>query len=180
MMLVIHPQDVSTDFLGALYEGMEVERLMALAPGEESRVVKALRRTPAGERLMMLGHGGAAGLLSIGGRSALQCVVGAAAAPELKGRLELVGIWCHAKQYAETHGLKGLWSGMIISEVAEAELCMGVRIPQEEVTRENEALARHLRRFLDTLPLAEIPARMKELVHSPLTEFNYNNFYYYG
>ena len=52
---------------------------------------------------------------------------------------------------------------------------------QEELDRENVKLARRLRTLLDErIPLSEIPKRMLAMddVHSPLTTFNYNNFYY--
>ena len=52
---------------------------------------------------------------------------------------------------------------------------------QEELHRETVRLARRLRTLLgEGIPLSEIPKRMLSLddVHSPLTIFNYSNFYY--
>ena len=52
---------------------------------------------------------------------------------------------------------------------------------QEELDRENVKMARRLRSLLDArIPLSEIPKRLLAMdnVHSPLTTFNYKNFYY--
>lgn len=69
---------------------------------------------------------------------------------------------------------------MIVSEVSEA-LLYQVETTQEELDRENMKLAMRLRTLLDErIPMSEIPKRMLEMddVHSPLTTFNYKNFYY--
>ena len=69
---------------------------------------------------------------------------------------------------------------MIISELSEA-LLYNVETTQVELDRENVKLARRLRTLFDEgIPLREIPKRMLALddVHSPLTAFNYKNFYY--
>ena len=70
---------------------------------------------------------------------------------------------------------------MIVSELCEA-LLYQVETTQEELDRENVKLARRLRTLLDTrIPLSEIPKRILVMddVHSPLTTFNYKNFYYF-
>lgn len=69
---------------------------------------------------------------------------------------------------------------MIISELSEA-LSYHVETTQEELDSENVKLARRLRILFDKcIPLYEIPEIMLALddVHSPLTVFNYKNFYY--
>ena len=77
-------------------------------------------------------------------------------------------------------GLHGLFTGMIVSELSEA-LLYQVETTEEELDRENVKLAMRLRLLLDAIiPLNEIPKRMLAMddVHSPMTTFNYNNFYY--
>ena len=77
-------------------------------------------------------------------------------------------------------GLHGLFSGMIVSELSET-LLYQVETTQEELDRENVKLAHRLRALLDErIPLSETPKRMLAMddVHSPLTTFNYKNFYY--
>ena len=79
------------------------------------------------------------------------------------------------------HGFdKGLFSGMVVTEMDEA-LAYGIETIQEELDCENIKLAKHLRFLLDEgIPLIDVPVRMLELddVHSPLTNFNYNNIFY--
>ena len=82
--------------------------------------------------------------------------------------------------YLALEGLHGLFSGMIVSELNEA-LLYQVETTQEELDRENVKLALRLRTLFDEgIPLSEIPERMLAMddVHSPLTTFNYKNFYY--
>ena len=91
-----------------------------------------------------------------------------------------MAVWCNADKFARAEGLHGLFTGMIVSEVSEA-LLYQVETTQEELDRENVKLAMRLRTLLDErIPLSEIPKRMLEMddVHSPLTTFNYKNFYY--
>ena len=70
---------------------------------------------------------------------------------------------------------------MIISELHEAEE-NNIPATKEEIDIEMEKFVDRLRFCIETYGLHDVPARMLELndVHSPLTEFNYNNLYYYG
>ena len=116
-MLVIHPADTSTDFLRVLYEGREGIRLLR---GYESRneVNDILFHLPAGEAVMLLGHGSDAGLFRkqdgvyslYVGRSMAYCL----------RKHWVIGVWCHACLFAEQLRLHGLFSGMIVSEKDEA------------------------------------------------------------
>ena len=69
---------------------------------------------------------------------------------------------------------------MIISEMSEAEE-YGIATTLDEIRSSNRTMFCHLRKLIDEeTPWHEIPARMKEMdnEHTPLSEFNYNNFYY--
>ena len=69
---------------------------------------------------------------------------------------------------------------MIVSEMNEA-LLYQVETTQEELDRENVKLATRLRTLLDErIPLNKIPKRILAMddAHSPLTTFNYKNFFY--
>lgn len=93
----------------------------------------------------------------------------------------IVAVWCNADQFARAEGLHGLFTGMIVSELSEA-LLYQVETTQEELDRENVKLAIRLRTLFDErIPLNEIPKRMLAMddVHSPLTTFNYKNFFYF-
>lgn len=60
-------------------------------------------------------------------------------------------------------------------------LLYNVETTQEELSSENAKLFRWLRALLDeNIPMKEIPKRIQALddVRTPLTIFNYNNFFY--
>ena len=91
----------------------------------------------------------------------------------------VIGIWCHADLFARKELLHGLFSGMIVSEMPEAQK-YGIACTQEELDRENVNLAERLRALFDhDVPFQEIPSRLAEMdtARTQLTRFNYNNFY---
>lgn len=175
-MLVIHPQDRSTEFLRALYEKMEGVTLLC---GGESRkqLASILYHRPPGELFMLLGHGGAEGLFRKE-EEEYRCYVGRSMAFCLR-RHPVVGVWCHANLFAESVRLHGLFSGMIVSDMAEARE-YGLITTEEELERENERLAQNLRDALDKGESFEKicnAIRSAERHESALTAFNYNSFY---
>ncbi len=182
MTLVIHPKDNTTLMLQMLYEGSELQ--LITAPLSRRQMRRCIRNTGAQERIFLLGHGSAAGLLY---RSAEEeaafsglIISHAHAFPLRRHGANLVGIWCNAVDFARKESLHGLFSGMIISELEEARE-YGVYTTQEELNCENVNLAKNLRFLLDAqVPLCDIPARLQELDESDseLTRFNYKNFFY--
>lgn len=181
-MLVIHPKDKTTAMLTALYDGLEAQVVADHRTTKE--MGHLLHHVSMQERIMLLGHGSDKGLFFRADDSKDEfdkIIVGHSHAYHLrKHGGNIVAIWCNADQFARAEGLHGLFSGMIVSELNEA-LLYQVKTTQEELNRENVKLARRLRALIDErIPLSEIPKRMLAMddVHSPLTTFNYNNFYY--
>ena len=181
-MLVIHPKDKTTMMLSALYEGMGARVIDDDCSTKE--MGNLLHHISTQERIMLLGHGSDKGLFFRKDDSKEhfdKIIVGHPHAYYLrKHGGNLVAVWCHADLFARAEGLHGLFTGMIVSELDEARL-YHVETTQEELDRENVKLARRLRSLLDEhTSLHEIPGRMLDLddVHSSLTTFNYNNFYY--
>lgn len=181
-MFVIHPKDKTTAILSALYEGMEAKVIDDFRSTKE--MGKLLHHVSTQERLMFLGHGSDKGLFFRADDTKDvfdKLIVFHPHAYHLrKHRGNIVAIWCNADKFAQTEGLHGLFTGMIISELSEA-LLYNIETTQEELDRENVKLARRLRALLDEgISLNEIPQRVQALddVHSPLTTFNYKNFYY--
>ena len=136
------------------------------------------------KRIMLLGHGSDKGLFFRKDDSKEEfdkIIVGHSHAYHLrKHGGNIVAVWCNADQFARAEGLHGLFSGMIVSAMSEA-LLYQVETTQEELDRENVKLAMRLRTLLDeNIRLSEIPERMlaSDDVHSPLTTFNYQYFYY--
>lgn len=181
-MLVIHPKDKTTAMLSALYDGVGAHVVYDCCSTNE--MGHLLHHVSPQERIMLLGHGSEKGLFFRADDSKTvfdKIIVGHPHAFHLrKHGGNIVAVWCNADRFARTEGLHGLFSGMIVSELDEA-LLYQVETTQEELDRENVKLARRLRALLDDeTPLGEIPERMAALddVRSPLTTFNYNNFYY--
>ena len=181
MITVIHPEDETTAALKGLYEGMEYQLVNQHMTNREVRHV--LNHAHAFEWMMILGHGSKNGLLSSMDHTKNfdRVLVGKSHLFYLRKQHRLIGIWCHADEFAEEHHLSGLFTGMFISELEEAQE-HGVSTTKEEVERELFKFVQRLRGLLDEgVDLAEIPQQLKDMddVHSPLTEFNYHSVYYF-
>lgn len=181
-MLVIHPKDKTIAMLSVLYVGLSATVI------EDNRTSKEVRHllhhASSQERVMLLGHGTENGLFFREDDSRKEfdrIIVGHSQAYHLrKHGGNLIGIWCHADEFARKEGLHGLFSGMIISEAEEAEE-YGINASQCIINKENDVMFGKLRGLLDEgLPLHEIPARMKALneEQTPITDFNYGHFFY--
>ena len=176
-MLVIHPSDRTTDFLRTLYEGRDGARLLT-CKASRKELGSILFHLRPGERVMLLGHGTDAGLFRLEEDGEYRLYVGHTMAYALR-KHPVIGIWCHADLFARKELLRGLFSGMIVSEMPEAQK-YGIACTQEELDRENVNLAERLRALFDhDVPFQEIPSRLAEMdtARTQLTRFNYNNFY---
>lgn len=145
---------------------------------------RLLHHVSSQERIMLLGHGTENGLFFREDDSSKEfdgIIVGHSHAYHLrKHGGNLIGIWCHADDFARKEGLHGLFSGMIVSDTDEAEE-YGINVPQFVIEEENIVMFGKLRGLLDEgLPLHEIPARMEALndAHTPVADFNYRHFFY--
>ncbi len=123
--LVIHPSDPSTDMLKHVYMGKDYTVIQNPNVSPE-----ALRQAIiAHDRIIMLGHGVPQGLIDPnvmtrrGGHSRWYLI------DDSFGKLlktkDTVSIWCYSDQYFLRHGIKGFHTGMIISEVKEAQYVLG-------------------------------------------------------
>lgn len=181
-MLVIHPKDKTTSMLSALYDGQEAQVVDGYRSTKDTE--RLLHHVSRQERIMLLGHGSDKGLFFRTDDSKEgfdKIIVGHPHAYHLRRHGgNIVAVWCNADLFARAEGLHGLFTGMIVSELSEA-LLYNVATTQAELDQENVKLAMRLRTLLDErIPLGEIPKRMLEMddVHSPLTTFNYRNFFY--
>ena len=177
-MTVIHANDPTTQFLSLLYSQREDLKAHITEKNTNMEVIRAVR---SDNSIMMLGHGNRYGLFSIPRKDGTynRHLINSDHVQFLRGK-PCIGIWCHADQFADDYKLHGLFSGMIISELKEAE-DEEVTTTREELDREMVKFATRLRDCLQQYDLKEIPARMRELddTRSPLTQFNYNNLYYF-
>ena len=165
--VVFHPDDPTTDFLSAIYEGKGWE--VITNPFLEQDEAAGLINTH--DRIICLGHGSPQGLFGGWG-----FIVDASLAPLLKKK-QLIAIWCHADQFIEQHGLKGFYSGMFISELLEAELC-GIRNTDEPaIESSNDLFASTLGKFVDFGNILEHVKREYNIHGDPIVAFNRNKLY---
>lgn len=178
-MTVVHANDPTTRVLSQLYDGRADVSCRVAERSASSDVQRALR---ASDAVMMLGHGNSYGLFSTPDKHGqyVRHIISSKQVEWLRGKT-CIGIWCYANEFADSYGLQGLFSGMIISEPEEAER-EHIAATEAEIRRETEKFARRLRHCIDTYGIEETPMRMKELddVHSELTNYNYGNLYYHG
>lgn len=124
-MLIIHPKDRTTVMLSTLYK--EQEHIIIDYDCGSNRLAHVLHHVPMGERIMILGHGSDKGLYYRKNdmeEGFDRIIVGHPHAYHLRHHgSNIIGIWCHAVEFAKSEGLHGLFSGMIISEVSEAIEC---------------------------------------------------------
>jgi len=136
--LIIHPDDRSTDFLRGIYRHLK-DATVVVSDVSQTRLHKLIH---SHDQIVMLGHGSPSGLFNVAGVGDKFFTIGGAEADMLRDK-QCIFIWCHADQYVRKHGLRGLSSGMFISEVSEARYCQ-VSGNQEQVDHSNEVFARAL------------------------------------
>ena len=135
-ILVIHPDDRSTDFLKPSYEG-----LGATVITQRNQMFNLQETVENHNRIIMMGHGAPSGLFM----PKIQGVelgvnnewvpyetysIDNVFADILKNK-SIAAIWCNADGYVVPHDLHGFYTGMAISELCEADYCgVGERVAQ--------------------------------------------------
>lgn len=176
--LCVHPDDRSTDFLKRVYKGKDWD-VISSWPGDRKTLAKTMR---CYDRIVMMGHGTPGGLLNVNkfyGREEPQptYVVDDSFVDILAGK-KTVSIWCYSDQYARRNKLPGFHTGMIISEVREAEMVLGSAPLDEKRTLDNMNLfADVVNRHIDDSDLLEAQRLMREEYgrDDPVSEFNRKN-----
>lgn len=138
--LVIHPKDRSTDFLAPIYQN--IENKTVVTGGVSRKEIREMIKQH--DRTIMLGHGCPTGLFSVGQFNAGWMVIDYTMVDLLKQQNDNIYIWCNADKFVRNHNLKGLYSGMFISEVGEAEYCLSRTYPQDLVDTSNNTFAQVL------------------------------------
>jgi hypothetical protein len=135
--LVIHPKDRSTDFLAPIYQN--IENKTVVTGGIKRSKVRELIQSH--DRVIMLGHGAPSGLFAVGQFEEALMVIDYSMVDLLKQKTDNIYIWCNADRFVEQYGLKGIYSGMFISEVSEGEYCLAKTYPQALVDVSNDTFA---------------------------------------
>jgi hypothetical protein len=139
--LVIHPKDSSTDFLIPIYMNLksfpDFDDVTIIRGGSKDEVDEQIQLH---DRIMMLGHGSPSGLFAVGQFGMQGMIIGHSTVPLLENK-ECIFIWCNADKFVERYNLKGLYSGMFISEVNEANYCGLPGTDQSVVDESNNLFA---------------------------------------
>ena len=136
--LVIHPKDKSTDFLKVIYE--TIENKTVITGGIYQHELHDLIKKHG--RVIMLGHGTPYGLMSIGQFKNNQFhIIDYRTVHLLKEKENNIFIWCNANNFVEHFKLKGFYTGMFISEMAEAKY-FRVNTNQELINESNNTFSK--------------------------------------
>lgn len=161
--LVIHPKDTSTDFLAEIYAGKD----WTIITEDISRnaLEKAIK---AHDRIIMMGHGDGNGLFGFG-----KYVINSSNVYSLREK-SCVMIWCYANDFVNKHMLKGLYTGMIISEYEEAMYCC-VRATSEQIKESNELFAKSIAAAIDQPNGISLILEKYDSFDNPVIHFNKHN-----
>ena len=143
--LVIHPDDRSTDFLKPIYQG--IENKTVITGGVSRSDIREL--ITSHDRVIMLGHGAPSGLFAVGKFKEAMMIIDYTMVDLLKQKTDNIYIWCNADQFVKRYDLKGIYSGMFISEVGEGEYCLAKTYPQALVDISNDTFAAALGEALE-------------------------------
>lgn len=91
----------------------------------------------------MMGHGCPYGLFSVGKFKGKGLIIDKDTVPFLVGK-ENICIWCNADGFVKQFGVKGFYSGMVVSEVEEAWWCGVENVSKQQVTNSNITFSRLL------------------------------------
>lgn len=160
-ILIIHPRDISTDFLCACYDGLDCEIVNTNVSKSQLRC-----KIKESDKVIFLGHGSKLGLFGFN-----RMVIDSTFVYLLRAK-EIVAIWCDANLFAQKYGLDGYFSGMIISDLNEANY-FNVKTSLNEIGYSNLILAQSIKSFLlsDKTPIKH----NYSVLNSELFSFNKNN-----
>ena len=165
--LVIHPTDPTTDFLSAIYQDEDWTVIRDIV--SRSSLVKAIQEHDV---ILMMGHGSESGLYDINKR---QYIIDDRFVFVLREK-QCTFIWCHADEFVQKYKLKGMYSGMVISEIDEAiNYC--IRPSDGEIEKSNTMFAEAVRQALKHLD----PVYKFKLLYEgegEVFKFNKERFYY--
>jgi len=166
--LVIHPKDETTDFLSEIYSGKDWTIINTNI--SKSALKRAINEH---DRIIMLGHGSKQGLIGFN-----KFIIGSELVYLLREK-ECVCIWCNADQFVVKYGLKGFYTGMIISEYEEA-LMYCVQTTSEKISHSNllfaEAVKKSIDKNKDTI-VESIKSIYNNIDDNSVIEFNQQNLY---
>lgn len=121
----------------AIWDGLRCNILMNPSKGQ----VRTMLREHPERPLIINGHGTPNGLLN---KDWNGYVVDSRLADMLRRRSCIIGVWCHASEFADKYDLKGFFTSMFISTPQEAANEGFIDTNPEDITKENKIFAKRL------------------------------------
>jgi len=164
--LVIHPKDITTDFLSIIYLNRDWTIINSNVSNEYLK-----NEIKNHDRIIMLGHGNDKGLLGFN-----RLLIDSSFVYLLKKKYTIC-IWCNSDQFVDKYKLKGFYTGMIISEYEEAiNYC--VRCDSEELLESNLLFANVIKKYIDDIDMLNKVKLHYGSMNNNVILFNRENLYY--
>jgi hypothetical protein len=171
--LIIHPEDQTTDFLELIYRDIPNKTVIR----HFCEIDDLIEKIRSSSLILMLGHGTASGLIC-----GSQYIIYNDFAQVLREKEnKCIFIWCFAELFVREHSLRGIYTGMFISEVQEAEL-FDIRTSQTNIDESNHLFATLLGEMLSTgnTDLVHCHSYVKQKYHivgDPVVHYNNDRWY---
>lgn len=135
------------------------------------------------DTLIMCGHGTPQGLLNPAGMFSGKdgYLINAKNKDKIRCN-RVIGVWCHAKDFAERQGLRGFWSSMFISNRGEAMMNGINTVSSKSITEQEILFCVRLNELITNfVPMKNwIPSLRNDADYTnPVVKFNYDGLRYY-
>ena len=177
--------DVDTLLLARIWRGIEGVHVVEVTPSTENYdelIADAI--TNEEDTLVICGHGTVAGLLHPTFER-FEYLIHSLNYQDIRAR-NVIGIWCHASDFAERHHVNGFFTGMFISNINEAYR-YGIYGVNEATIHESEVyFCDRLNRLLkENIPLVEWNSRLRTQLNeshdvNDVDRYNYGLMSYFN
>lgn len=144
--------DTDTQVLKSLWEKLPDVNLVHITRNTRNipkKIITAM--VTEKDTLLLCGHGTAGGLLA----PTWEIMVGEDSVKYIRAK-RVIGIWCHAAQFAESVGLKGFFSSMFISNLAEARAARCLGSSAEVITQQEILFCNRVNQLIqDNAPIVQ-------------------------
>ena len=175
--------DVDTAVLRHLWNGMPDAKIVEIGKftrNARRMVDEAIEQET--EMLVMCGHGTPEGLINPNFTDYDRYLIDRRNKDKIKAK-SIVGIWCHARDFAERYGVRGFWSSMFISNLMEAHYNHIYNTDQGTITHDETMFCL----FTNYLIRNNVPQEnwidvLCKCVdfNDPVIKFNYSGLVYYA
>ena len=173
--------DKDTEVLTGLWDGMsnvKVVEINAKTNNAKKLVNEAIENEH--DTLIMCGHGTGYGLLNPSYKDGTYLIDGNNYKKIKCNRV--IGIWCHASDFAQNYGVKGFWSSMFISNSSEATVNQCYKSTGKTITEQEELFCMRLNKLIrNYVPMKTWVETLKSQADYSIdvVKFNYDGLRYY-